>query len=306
MENFVNHSARDKSPPGRQLSRTAIHILSTATHNPCLGLELNCMSTPRSAVPCQVHKRTLFISRHFFISNLSSGDPEPVLLPPEHCTDMADVDGNGKPNSSDGPNEFSSLIPRPVGYETTRQRNNDGMNQMSRSPQAKGAFLEFWILFKGAAPVILAYMLQMSLQTITVVVVGHSSPQNLAVAAFSMMFAAVTGWMIALGGTTALDTLASSAFTGSESKQDLGILLQRAFLVFGIFYIPIAIIWAFSNPIFLALGQNPEISYQSSRFLTALIPGGLGYIYFETMKKYLQAQGRYMSKLPCFFLLPLI
>lgn len=205
---------------------------------------------------------------------------------------MTHVDENGKPCSGERPNEYSSLIPRPVRHETAQRCNGNDLKKISRSTQVKGILLEFWILFKGAAPVILAYMLQMSLQTATVIVVGQSSPENLAVAAFSMMFAAVTGWMVALGGTTALDTLASSAFTGSESKQDLGILLQRAFLVLGIFYIPIAVIWAFSEPIFLALGQNPLISHQSSRFLTVLIPGGIGYIYFETMKKYLQAQGK--------------
>ncbi|KAJ5672908.1 transporter [Penicillium longicatenatum] len=157
--------------------------------------------------------------------------------------------------------------------------------------ESNSLIIESWVLLKGAVPVILAYMLQMSLQTVTVIIAGRASPLNLAVSAFSLMFALVTGWMIALGGTTALDTLASSTFTGSKNKYDLGILLQRAFLVLGALYIPVAIIWACSDPIFRALGQDPELSYQSSRFLTCLIPGGLGYIYFEIMKKYLQAQG---------------
>ncbi|KAJ5239342.1 MATE efflux family protein subfamily [Penicillium chermesinum] len=134
-------------------------------------------------------------------------------------------------------------------------------------------------------------MLQMSLQTVTVVIAGRRSPMDLSVAAFSLMFALVTGWMIALGGTTALDTLASSTFTGSKNKHDLGILLQRGLFILSLFYIPVAVIWACSYYIFLALGQDPKLSYQSSRFLTCLIPGGLGYIFFETMKKYLQAQG---------------
>lgn len=156
----------------------------------------------------------------------------------------------------------------------------------------KSWIMEIWALLKDAAPVILAYMLQMSLQTATVIIAGRRSPMDLSVAAFSLMFALVTGWMIALGGTTALDTLASSTFTGSKDKHDLGILLQRGFFVLGLFYIPVAIIWACSNYIFLALGQDPDLSYQSSRFLTCLIPGGLGYIFFETLKKYLQAQGQ--------------
>jgi Na+-driven multidrug efflux pump len=124
-------------------------------------------------------------------------------------------------------------------------------------------------------------MLQMSLQTIPVIIVGHLSSMYLAASAFSLMFALVTGWMIALGGTTAMDTLASSTFTGSGNKHDLGILLQRAFLVLGAFFVPVAVIWACSKHIFLALGQDPELSYLSSKFLTALIPGGLGYYLFR-------------------------
>ena len=150
---------------------------------------------------------------------------------------------------------------------------------------------EFKILFKGSIPVILAYTLQNSLQTLSVVVVGRASPDDLATAAFSYMFAMSTAWPIALGGTTALDTLCSSAFTGSKDKHDLGILLQRAFVILTLFYVPVAILWACSEPVFLALGQDAQISRDSARFLSCLVPGGLGYIYFEAMKKYLQAQG---------------
>jgi MATE family multidrug resistance protein len=144
-------------------------------------------------------------------------------------------------------------------------------------------------------PVILAYTLQNSLQTFSVLIVGRLSPEALATAAFSYMFAMSTAWLIALGGSTALDTLASSTFTGSKNPHDLGILLQRAFLVLTAMYIPVAILWACSAPVFRLLGQEEYICIDSAKFLTALIPGGLGYIYFESMKKYLQAQGSSLS-----------
>lgn len=150
---------------------------------------------------------------------------------------------------------------------------------------------EFWLLFKGSLPVVLAYTLQSSLQTISVLIVGRSSPENLATAAFGYMFHFVTAGIIALGGTTALDTLASSTFTGSSDKRDLGILLQRGIFVLSLFYIPVAILWACSEPVFRLLGQDPDLSRDTAKFLTCLIPGGLGYIYFEAVKKYLQAQG---------------
>jgi MATE family multidrug resistance protein len=194
------------------------------------------------------------------------------------------------------PTEYTRLLPKPISGTNGDDFpwNDEPDKDTSELLHGKRILTEFWELFKGSVPVILAYMLQMSLQTVPVIIVGHLSSMYLAASAFSLMFALVTGWMIALGGTTAMDTLASSTFTGSENKHDLGILLQRAFLVLGAFFVPVAVIWACSEHIFLALGQDPELSSLSSKFLTALIPGGLGYIYFETMKKYLQAQGKKM------------
>lgn len=197
--------------------------------------------------------------------------------------DAIDINGSA-------PNEYTSLLPKPIDDGAPWSDGDD--KEPDHLPRGRQILTESWKLLKGSVPVILAYTLQMSLQTVTVIIIGHSSPMNLAVSAFSLMFALVTGWMIALGGTTALDTLASSTFTGSGNKHDLGILLQRAFLVLGVFYVPVAVIWTCSNPIFQALGQDTELSYLSSKFLTVLIPGGLGYIYFEIMKKYLQAQGQ--------------
>ncbi|KAK3373245.1 mate-domain-containing protein [Lasiosphaeria ovina] len=152
---------------------------------------------------------------------------------------------------------------------------------------------EIWLLTRTSIPVILAYTLQNSLQTISVLIVGRLSPEALATAAFSYMFAMSTAWLIALGGTTALDTLASSSFTGSTNKHDLGILLQRGLIVLSAFYAVVAMIWAFSEHVFRALGQEEYICVQSAQFLRYLIPGGLGYVWFECMKKYLQAQEIY-------------
>lgn len=196
--------------------------------------------------------------------------------------------------SSNNPhmNETSSLL---------RVFNNDGNPddangdlcdpEEEEKPARQKILSEFCLLLKGSIPVIIAYTLQMSLQTISVVIVGRRSPEDLATAAFSYMFAMSTGWLIALGGTTALDTLCSSSFTGSKNPHDIGILLQRAFIVLGLFYIPMAVLWIFSEPVFKLLGQDDRLSRDSAKFLQCLVPGGLGYIYFECMKKFLQAQG---------------
>ncbi|KAL2887899.1 putative transporter C11D3.06 [Ceratocystis lukuohia] len=150
---------------------------------------------------------------------------------------------------------------------------------------------------KAAIPVILAYTLQNSLQTVSVLVVGRLSAEALATAAFSYMFAMSTAWLVALGGTTALDTLASSSFTaaaaGTADRSGLGVLLQRGLVVLSGFYALVALLWWHSETVFRWLGQEEFICVQSAAFLRCLIPGGLGYVWFESLKKYLQAQAIY-------------
>ncbi|KIM39623.1 hypothetical protein M413DRAFT_447100 [Hebeloma cylindrosporum] len=105
------------------------------------------------------------------------------------------------------------------------------------------------------------------------------------------MLAFVTGWCVALGGTTALDTLGSQSFTGATRKTDLGIHFQRCVLLLWILLIPVSILWAFMEPVLLALGQPPLLAFHVQRFLRVLIIGAPGYVGFESMKKYLQCQG---------------
>lgn len=211
---------------------------------------------------------------------------------------------NGKSTSkkaspAPGPNERTSLLRKssiPRKHSTVQSSEVDVEiveDDGTVAGKSKAISKEFWILFRGSLPVILAYTLQNSLQTVSVLIVGRLSPEALATAAFSYMFAMATGWLIALGGTTAIDTLASASFTGSKNPHDLGIILQRSFIVLGLFYIPVVILWFVSEPLFNALGQEAYLAHDASRFLMVLAPGGLGYIYFECMKKYLQAQGTY-------------
>ncbi len=197
--------------------------------------------------------------------------------------------------SKDAPDETTQLLP---GIEDDRDIENGSLREHDRKSEFRLFFMEFRVLFNGSLPVIAAYALQNSLQTVSVVIVGRLSPEALATAAFSYMFAMATAWLIALGGTTAIDTLASASFTGSKNKHELGIILQRSFIVLTLMYVPIAVLWIFSEPVFVALGQESYLARDSARFLGVLVPGGLGYIYFEAMKKYLQAQGEwYLSSL---------
>ncbi|KAI0343818.1 MATE efflux family protein [Trametopsis cervina] len=149
----------------------------------------------------------------------------------------------------------------------------------------------FVSLLVDSIPVILSYILQNSIQTVSILVVGRLGPNELSAAAFSLMFAMVTGWCVALGGTTALDTLGSQAFTGGDRPADVSIHLQRCIILLWLLFIPVAGLWAFVDPVLRMLAQDERLSYDVQRFLRILISGAPGYIAFESLKKYLQCQG---------------
>jgi hypothetical protein len=122
------------------------------------------------------------------------------------------------------------------------------------------------------------------------------------------MIATCTGWLLAVGGTTALgkqwkslsspydilttrtDALGSKAFTGEADKSMIGVYLQKCLISMTIGYIPVALLWCFIGPVLVACGQPHDLAYGTQTFLRCLTPCGLGYIYFESMKKFLQCQ----------------
>ncbi|KAJ0110308.1 hypothetical protein J7T55_000741 [Diaporthe amygdali] len=81
-------------------------------------------------------------------------------------------------------------------------------------------------------------------------------PLQLSIAASGFMIATCTAWLLAVGGTTAL----------------------------------VVVLWCSIGPILAFCGQSDELAYGTQSFLRCLSPFGLGYVYFETLKKYLQCQ----------------
>ncbi|KAL0954080.1 hypothetical protein HGRIS_005227 [Hohenbuehelia grisea] len=200
-------------------------------------------------------------------SRLLTDERQP-LLPPHEQRQQADSERSSSSSDTLLPEEVENQIP-------------DGSKLNLRLA---------WSLLVDAIPVILSYTLQNSIQATSVLVAGRLGPEELATSAFSVMLAFVTGWCIALGGTTALDTLGSQAFTGGH-RTDLSIHLQRCIVLLLILFIPVGVVWFFIEPLLLALGQPASLSAGVQRFLRVLVLGAPGYIGFESLKKYLQCQG---------------
>jgi len=80
------------------------------------------------------------------------------------------------------PDERTSLLAAAGGDDHAVGETND--IEIDTKSKVKAVANEFWILFKGSVPVILAYTLQNSLQTVSVLIVGRLGPEALAVSAF--------------------------------------------------------------------------------------------------------------------------
>ncbi|KAI9025962.1 mate-domain-containing protein [Phycomyces nitens] len=150
---------------------------------------------------------------------------------------------------------------------------------------------EFKWLVNNAMPLVLSYLLQNSLQSVSVISAGHLGATELASASLGSMFVTVTGLSVATGGTLALDTLCSQAFTSADDKKIVGLHVQRCLAFLSVLYIPVCVLWWFAESVFLLLRQDPEVARLAGCYVRWMILGAPAFAIFEALKKMLQAQG---------------
>ncbi|XP_019089373.1 PREDICTED: protein DETOXIFICATION 38 [Camelina sativa] len=88
---------------------------------------------------------------------------------------------------------------------------------------------------------------------------------------------------------SAVETLCGQAY-GAHRYDMLGIYLQRATIVLAIVGLPMTVLYTFSYPILLLLGEPKSVSYMGSLYIAGLIPQIFAYAINFTAQKFLQAQ----------------
>ena len=88
---------------------------------------------------------------------------------------------------------------------------------------------------------------------------------------------------------SALETLCGQAY-GAKQYHMLGIHTQRAMLTLTLVSIPLAFIWFYTPTIFIALGQDQEISNGAGTFIRWMIPSLFAYALLQCLTKFLQTQ----------------
>ncbi|CAO3591054.1 unnamed protein product [Absidia cylindrospora] len=152
-----------------------------------------------------------------------------------------------------------------------------------------------WLL-KNAIPLVISYLLQNSLQSVSVISAGHLGANELAAASLASMFVTVTGLSTVMGTTLCLDTLCSQAYTNRAcDKKVVGLHVQRCLVFLAALFLPIMALWWFAQDVFLLLRQEQQVALLAGRFVQWMILALPAFGLFESLKKMLQAQGLFRA-----------
>ncbi|KAG9313750.1 mate-domain-containing protein [Chiua virens] len=124
----------------------------------------------------------------------------------------------------------------------------------------------------------------------SVIAIGHISTVTLAAATIGFMTANVSGLSIIQGMASTLDTVLPSAWT-SDQPQLVGLWTQRMVVLQLIALVPIYAIWLNSEPLLLALRQDPEVARYASIYLKWASLSLPAYAFNCISRRYFQAQG---------------
>jgi Na+-driven multidrug efflux pump len=140
------------------------------------------------------------------------------------------------------------------------------------------------ILLDLASPVILAYLLNYSLLLTSQVIVGRLGASALAAASLATVWANATGHAIAIGSSSACDTLSSQAF-GAGNIPRIGHILQRAVAIMASLCILILLAWIFAEHALLILGQDPTVASMAGTYVQLLMLGFPAISIYEVLKR---------------------
>ncbi|CAM0950088.1 unnamed protein product [Alopecurus aequalis] len=140
-----------------------------------------------------------------------------------------------------------------------------------------------------AAPMIAVALLQLLMQLISTIMVGHLGEVALAGAAIANSLTNVCGFSILIGLASGLETLCGQAY-GAEQYHKLSLYTYRSIIVLLFVSVPIAILWAFIPEVLPLIGQEPQIANEAGKYALWLIPGLFAFSVAQCFSKFLQCQ----------------
>ncbi|KAJ2470352.1 ethionine resistance protein [Coemansia sp. RSA 2322] len=200
---------------------------------------------------------------------------------------------------TDGANESTPLLQNTASIEfgdalasfgsATTVSNNFIDNDLA--PTSDMAKQEAALLVRSSIPLALSSLLQFSFQFVNILSLGHLGATELAAAALANMTLLLLISAPSVGLASALDTFCATAFTGSPDKTLVGFHLQRGLIAVTVHFVLVLPILLNLESVLVALNQDAAIAHLCGKFVRAQLAGSLPWMYFECIKRFLQAQG---------------
>ncbi|CAH2053093.1 unnamed protein product [Thlaspi arvense] len=153
----------------------------------------------------------------------------------------------------------------------------------------KATAIESKLLIKLAAPAVIVYMINYLMSMSTQIFSGHLGNLELAAASLGNTGIQIFAYGLLLGMGSAVETLCGQAFGGGKYEM-LGVYLQRSTVLLSLTGILLTIMYLFSEPLLLLLGESPDIASAAALFVYGLIPQIFAYAVNFPIQKFLQAQ----------------
>ncbi|KAJ6706834.1 MULTIDRUG RESISTANCE PROTEIN [Salix viminalis] len=163
----------------------------------------------------------------------------------------------------------------------------------NQSPYSKRLRLASWVelklLFRLAAPAVIVYLLNNVISMSTQIFCGHLGNLELAAVSLGNNGIQVFAYGLLLGMGSAVETLCGQAYGGNR-YESLGIYLQKSTILLMVTALPLAVIYIFSKPILILLGEPVNIASAAAVFVYGLIPQIFAYAANFPIQKFLQSQ----------------
>ncbi|KAI5963930.1 hypothetical protein CANMA_003527 [Candida margitis] len=144
-------------------------------------------------------------------------------------------------------------------------------------------------LLRGSAPLAVTFVLQYFTSLTSTISAGKLGAAELAACSLAVSTFNVTGLAVFQGIVTSLDTLCSQSY-GSGNIHGVGLYFQRCTLIMFSVMIPLTVFWCNSGFVLGYFIDDPSLVSMSQTFLRWHTIGIPGLIFFESGKRFLQAQ----------------
>ncbi|CEP63750.1 MATE family efflux transporter LALA0_S09e01662g [Lachancea lanzarotensis] len=149
------------------------------------------------------------------------------------------------------------------------------------------------VILKQAIPLTLTFFMEYSLAVTSMIVIGHyGTSENLASASLAVMTFNITGLAVIEGLSTSLDTFCAQAY-GAQKYHKVGLYFLRCTAMMMVAAVPVILFWCSSAFWLKFVIPEHQLLADAQTFLRISALGLPGLIWFETGKRFAQAQGVY-------------